>query len=231
MPDAAIQSATKKARRSASQALAGTASAASAAPASAALVSDLARKRLRDDYIAGLGQGSYSFNPPTPIKVGLPITVALWVDTRKQAAQLAETMKKAYPHSASQVESGTTVWSPKMKAILTGENDITIKPVDGEPFDGIKDVFENSPAKWEWAVTPHSLEPKNLHLKLFVILPPELGGSQDFLVLEREIKVEYRVWWIIDHYWEKYWKWMIGGLASALAASFAWWWKNRQGKS
>jgi hypothetical protein len=35
--------------------------------------------------------------------------------------------------------------------------------------------------------------------------------------------------WLIDHYWGKYWKWMIGGLASAIAAAIAWWWKKRYG--
>jgi len=199
-----------------------------AAVISPALGADQERMRRRGDYITGLQKGAYTFNPPSPIKVAQPITVALWVDPVKEAAQLAEEMKKAFPESAARVESGATTWSPRMKATLTGV-DFEITPVEGKDFDGVKDLSMTARTEWGWTLVPTSPGTKKLHLLLAVVLPSELGKPGELPQISRDVEVEVTVWWLIDHYWEKYWKWMIGGLASAAAAAIAWWWKKRFG--
>ncbi len=200
--------------------------------ASPALGADRERMRKRDDYVAGLSKAAYTFNPPTPIKVARPIAVALWVDPAKEAAQLAEEMKKAFPESAARVEPGTTVWSPRMKAALTGPTDLEITPLDpgkdGKPFDGEKDLSMTGRTEWSWSLVPTLPGTKKLQLRLSVVLPRELGDPHELQALERDVDVEITVWWLIDHYWER-WKWAIGGIASALAAAIGWWFKRRFG--
>jgi hypothetical protein len=56
-----------------------------------------------------------------------------------------------------------------------------------------------------------------------------VASPRELPQIDRDVEVKVTVWWLIDHYWEKYWQWMIGGLASAIGAAFAWWWKNRHG--
>jgi hypothetical protein len=199
----------------------------SAAP-SPELTVDQERMRRRDDYITGLKKAAYTFNPPSPIKVAQPITVALWVDPLTEAAQLAEEMKKAFPESAARVESGATTWSPRMRATLTGV-DFEITPVEGKDFNGAKGLSMTGRTEWAWTIVPTSPGKKKLHLLVWVVLPPELGEPRELPQINRDVEVEVTVWWLIDHYWEKYWKWMIGGLASAIAAAIAWWGKKRFG--
>ena len=195
--------------------------------ASAALSDDQERMRKRDEYIKGLAQGNYSFNPPSPIKVAQPITVALWVDPAMEAAQLAEEMKKAFPESAGRVESGATAWSPRMKATLTGV-DFEITPVEGKDFNGTKGLSVTGRTEWGWTIVPTSPGKKKLHLLVWVVLPPELGEPRDLPQINRDVEVEVTFWWLIDHYWER-WKWIISGLGGALAAAVGWWWKKRFG--
>lgn len=197
------------------------------ATGSAALGADQERMRQRDEYINGLMKGAYTFNPPTPIKVAQPVTVALWVDPVTEAAQLAEEMKKAFPESAARVESGETKWSPRMRATLTGV-DFDITPVEGKDFDGTKDLSESTRTEWGWTILPKSPGVKKLHLLLAVVLPPELGKPRDLPQINRDIEVEVTVWWVVDYYWEKYWKWILGGLGGAASAAIAYWWKNRR---
>jgi hypothetical protein len=197
------------------------------APAASALDADQERMRLRDEYISGLSQAAYTFNPPSPIKVAQPITVALWVDPATSAARLAEEMRKAFPESAARVESGETKWSPRMRATLTGP-DFQITPVEGKDFDGVKDLSATARTEWSWSVRPTSPGKKKLHLLLAVVLPPELGKPRDLPQISRDIEVEVTIWWLIDNFWEKYWKWLLGGLGGAASAALAYWWKNRR---
>ncbi|MCX7239525.1 MAG: hypothetical protein NTU86_03705 [Burkholderiales bacterium] len=192
-----------------------------------ALSADQERTQRRDEYIARLAQGSYAFNPPTTIKVARPISVALWVDPVAKAAELAQEMGKTFPASAGRIEADATAWSPRMKATLTGV-DFAITPVGDKDFDGVKDLSANARTEWGWTLVPTAPGKKQLHLVLAVVLPPELGLPRELPQIERNVEVEVTIWWVIDHYWERYWQWMLGGLASALAASLAWWWKNRQ---
>jgi hypothetical protein len=203
---------------------------AGAAGSSPALNADRERMRQRDAYLASLQQGSYTFNPPSPIKVAQPVPVALWVDPIKTAAELAEEMRRSLPSTTARVEAGRTAWSPRMKATLTGV-DIEVTSTDCPRFDGIKDLSASARTEWGWTIVPTSPGKKQLNLVLSVILPPELGLPRELPQLVREVEVEVTVWWLIDHYWERYWKWMLGGLASAAAASIAWWWQHRGGAS
>ena len=183
--------------------------------------------RQRDEYINGLQKGAYTFNPPSPIKVAQPVTVALWVDPVTEAAQLGEEMKKAFPESAGRVESGATKWSPRMRARLSGE-DFEIIPVEGKGFDGIKDLSATARTEWGWTIVPTSPGKKKLHLLLLVVLPTELGQPGELPQINRDIDVEVTVWWLIDHFWDKYWKWILGGLGGAISTAVGYWWTNRR---
>jgi hypothetical protein len=183
--------------------------------------------RLRDEYLSGLTQAAYTFNPPSPIKVAEPVTVALWVDPATKVALLSEEMKRAFPESAPRVESGETKWSPRMRATLTGV-DFEITPVEGKDFDGIKELSASARTEWSWGIRPQSPGRKKLHLLLSVVLPAELGMPRDLPQMSRDIDVEVTIWWVIDNFWEKYWKWILGGLGSAASAAIAYWWKSRR---
>lgn len=198
-----------------------------AATGAAALGADQERMRQRDEYINGLKKGAYTFNPPSPIKVAQPVTVALWVDPATEAAQLAEEMKKAFPESAGRVESGATTWSPRMRATLTGV-DFAITPVEGEDFDGTKELSLAARTEWAWTIVPTSPGKKKLHLLLSVVLPTELGKPRELPQINRDIEVEVTMWWVIDTFWEKYWKWILGGLGGAASTAIAYWWTNRR---
>lgn len=195
------------------------------AEASTALNTDKERMRLRDEYINGLQIGGYSFSPPSPIKVDDRIPVALWVDPAKEGSQLAEKMKKVFPESAARVEGGHTRWSPTMRATLTGV-DFEITSDKGEDFDGVKDLSMTGRTEWGWTIVPTMPGKKHLHLVLEAMLPPDLGKPWEN-VLDREVDVEVTWWWVIDHFWEKYWKWILSGLGGALTAAIGWWWKKR----
>lgn len=198
------------------------------APATSALDADRERIRLRDEYISGLTRAASTFVPPSPIKVAQPVTVALWLDPTMKTAQLAEEMKKAFPESAARVESGETKWSPRMRATLTGA-EFEITPVEGKDFDGIKDLSGAARTEWSWSIRPQSPGKKKLHLLLSVVLPSELGRPRDLPQISRDIDVEVTLWWVIDNFWDKYWKWVLGGLGSAVAAVTAYWWNRRRG--
>src|SRR5258708_6656292 len=197
-------------------------------PVSPELSADEELLRRRDKYIAGLKKGAYTFDPPSKIEVERRVTVALWVDTVEEAAQLAEEMKKAIPASAASIEAGATTWSPRMRATLTGP-DFEITPVDGKDFDGVKELSMTARTEWGWTLVPTFPGTKQLHLLLSVVLPPNLGEPRELPQIDREVEVVVTVWWLIDHYWEKYWKWMIGGLAAAIASAIGRPWRKRYG--
>jgi len=192
-----------------------------------ALSTDEQRMRKRDAYVAGLKQAAYTFNPPSPVKVEQRIVVSLWVDPSKEAAQLAEEMRKSLPE-AGRIEQGTTTFSPRMRATLTGA-DFEITPVEGKDFDGVKDLSMTARTEWGWTVVPKLPGKKELILLLSVVLPPELGKPSELPAMQRPIEVEVTTWWVIDHYWSKYWQWLLGGLGAAALTMFGWWWKKRFG--
>jgi len=197
-------------------------------PVSPELSSDQELVRRRDKYIAGLKKGAYTFDPPPKIEVEQRVTVALWVDPHEEAAQLAEEMKRAMPASAPRIEAGATTWSPRMRATLTGPY-FEITSVEGKDFNGEKELSMTARTEWSWTLVPTFPGTKQLHLLLSVVLPPNLGEPRELPQIDRDVEVKVTVWWLIDHYWEKYWKWMIGGLAAAIASAIGWWWRKRYG--
>jgi len=198
------------------------------ATGSSELSVDADRMRRRDEYIKHLQEGGYSFSPPSPIKVDERIPVGFWIDPMKKGAQLAEEMKKVYPESAARVEGGQMRWSPTMRATLTGVG-FEITPVEGKEFDGVKDLSMIGRTEWGWTIVPKVPGKKQrLHLVVEAMMPPDLGKPWE-KVLDHEVDVEVTWWWLIDHFWEKYWKPILWGLGGALAAAIAWWWKKRFG--
>jgi hypothetical protein len=177
-----------------------------------------------DTYLDNLKTAAYTFNPPSPIEVAKPVTVHLWLDPQATAAELAEAFRQAVPRDAGRVESGETSWSPKMRATLSGP-DFEVKAIDPEE----QLVGSTQRTTWSWDITPlRAGEKLALHLRLAAVLPEELGPPKTITTLEREINVEVTWWWLFDHYFDKYWKWLLGGLGTALASTIAWWWKNRR---
>lgn len=182
-----------------------------------------------DAYFSKLKTAAYTFNPPSPIRVAEPVTVYFWLDPSTTSAALAEELKKLVPRDAGRVESGQTAWSEKMRATLSGPSqDFEVKAVDPEE----QTVSSTQRTRWSWDITPlHPGENLVLHLRLAVILPPELGSQKTITSIDKIINVEVTRWWQFDHYFEKYWRWLLGGLGTAMASIVAWWWKNRHAAS
>lgn len=206
-----------------------------AASASADFAADAALAARRDAYRDQLKQASYAFNPPTPIKVATPVTVYFWLDPAGEPLRLAEELKaqllKLRPDEAPQAEAGRVEWSPRMRATLTGA-DFDITPTEGTKFDGIKNLSAERRSEWSWDVKArHVGERLPLHLQVSAVLPGALGEPEEVLKLDKLIHVEVTWWWLLDEFWEKYWKWLLGGLGTAIAGAIGAWWKRRQDKS
>lgn len=176
-----------------------------------------------DAYFSSLKSAAYTFNPPSPIRVAEPVTVHFWLDPQAAPAALAEELKKLVPQDGARVESGKTKWSPKMRATLSG-SDFDVKAIDSEE----QMISSTQRTTWSWDITPsHPGEKLALHLRLAVILPDEFGAPKTVTTLDREINVEVTQWWLFDHYFDKYWKWLLGGFGTVIVSFIAWWWKNR----
>lgn len=191
------------------------------------------RQRLarRDAYLSSLQQGGYAFNTPSPVDVGRASSVQFWLDPRGDTEQLARDLKAALRGLGGPaepgVESGAVEWSPRMRAVLSGE-DFDIVPGEGKDFDGIKDLSASLRTSWAWDVRARKPgEALLLHLRVWAVLPEHLGEPREIIKLDRPIRVQATAPWLIDTYWEKYWKWLLGGLGSTLTAVIAWWWQHR----
>lgn len=204
-----------------------------AAGGSAEYAADAARGVRRDAYLSSLKQAAYAFNTPEAIKVAAPpAPVQFWLDPQAEANRLAEELKaelrRQRPDLGGGAEAGVTEWSPRMRATLTGE-DFDIVPSEGRDFDGVKDVSATRRTTWSWDVrAKHPGQWLPLHLRVWAQIPKELGEPYEIIKLDRTLRVDVTWWWVVDHFWEKYWKWLLGSLGSALAAAFGWWWKNRK---
>jgi hypothetical protein len=176
-----------------------------------------------DAYLDRLPSAAYTFNPPSPIKVAKPRTVYLWLDPEATPEGLAAELREAVPEDAARVESGETQWSPIMEATLTGSA-FEIEAVRPER----QSVSSTHRTTWAWEVTATEVGKRlPLHLTLNVILPPDLGPPHTIEALDRRIDVEVTLWWAFDHYFDRYWKWLLGGLGTSFAGVVAWWWKRR----
>ena len=175
-------------------------------------------------FLASFKDAAYTFNPPSLIKVARPKTIHLWVDTTVSHQALAEELKKAVPADASRVESGTIQVSPVMKATLTGEN-FTIAPNSPEQ----QTLNLAGRTIWSWEITPTWPGTQTLHLRLIAIPPPGITSDPYTIPipLDREVKVEVTFWWLIDYFFDKYWKWLLGGLGTLLVTVLGWWWQKR----
>lgn len=206
--------------------------AATASPEFSADADLLAR---RDAYRQQLKQASYTFNPPSPIKVATPVTVFFWIDPVAEPMRLAEELKakllEMRPGEPPRTEAGRIDWSPKMRATLTGD-DFDITPTEGKGFDGQKNLSATLRTGWAWDIkAKHVGEMLPLHLRVWAVLPKELGEPYEVLKLDKLIHVEVTIFWLLDEFWEKYWKWILGGLGTALASAIGAWWKSRQPKA
>lgn len=210
----------------------GRSPAAAASPEFSADAELLAR---RDAYHRQLKQASYTFNPLSPIKVATPVTVFFWIDPVAEPMRLAEELKakllEMRPGEAPRTEAGRIDWSPKMRATLTGD-DFDITPTERKGFDGQKDLSATRRTEWAWDIkAKHVGETLPLHLRVWAVLPKELGEPYEVLKLDKLIHVEVTIFWLLDEFWEKYWKWILGGLGTAIAGAIGAWWKSRQPKA
>jgi hypothetical protein len=189
----------------------------------------------REAYLGELKQASYAFNPPSPIKAATPVTVYFWLAPLAEPIRLANELKaellKMRPGETPQAEAGRIDWSPKMRATLTGENeDFIITPTTGNDFDGLKNPSATRRTEWSWDVkAKHIGKELPLHLKVFAVLPNELGEPQEVLKLDKLIHVEVTWRWLVDEHEEDL-KWILGGLGTALVGAIGAWWKSRQSK-
>lgn len=177
-----------------------------------------------DAFLGSLKTAAYTFNPPSPIKVAKPVTIHFWLDPVASVEELTEEFRKSLPEDALRVEAGKVKWAPDMEATLKGDN-FTIQAVTPEkqPVSAKERTF------WSWSITPKQPGAKQpLYLTLNVVPPPELGGPRTIKVLEKKIDVEVTWWWLFDTFFDKYWKWLLGGIGTAFAGLLAWWWKNRK---
>lgn len=140
------------------------------APASPEFSADAELLARRDAYHKQMKQASYTINPPSPIKVATPVTVFFWVDPVAEPMRLAEELKvkllEMRPGEAPRTEAGRIDWSPKMRAMLTGE-DFDITPTERKGSDGQKDLSATRRTDWAWDIkAKHVGETLPLHLRV-----------------------------------------------------------------
>ena len=214
-----------------------TASADPAGPqVSPEFATDTALLARREAYLKQLKKGSYTFNPPSPIKVATTVTVYFWLDPLVEPMRLAEELKtqllKMRPGKMPQTEAGRMDWSPMMRATLTATSeDFDITPTERKDFDGRKNISSTRRTEWSWDVkAKHIGQELPLHLRVWAVLPQELGEPDEILKLDKLIHVDVTIFYLVDKYWEKYWKWILGGLGTALAGAISAWWNIRRRK-
>ncbi|MDG4477056.1 hypothetical protein [Thiovibrio frasassiensis] len=183
------------------------------------------------DYLASFKDAAYTFNTPSPIKVAKPYPVYLWVDTTAShqalAQELAQQLNTLLPADANRIASGTIQVSPVMKATLKGEK-FTITPISPEQ----QIIHLAGRTTWSWEITPTWPGTHILHLQLLAI-PPEGIAADPYTIpepLDRSIEVKVTLWWLIDSFFDKYWKWLLGGLGTLLLTVLGWWWNKRTGE-
>ena len=174
-------------------------------------------------FLQSFKDAVYTFNPPSPITVDKPRTVHLWVDTMIDQQTLAEELKRIAPWDAARIEAGPIRVSPEMRAILTGEN---FKINANSPEQQM--INMEGRTIWSWEITPTWPGTQTLHLRLIAIPPDTMSSPYTIPVpLDRIIEVKVTFWWLIDHFFEKYWKWLLGGLGTLLMTFLGWWLKKR----
>jgi hypothetical protein len=178
------------------------------------------RARRRDEYIAALQKSVVTFKPPSPIQVGQHAVAPLSVDLPKEAAQLADDLRKSLAENAA-------AWTPRMRAQLAGA-DFDIAPAEGSDPSGAKDLSMTGRTEWSWGIVPKVAGTKQLTARLTILLPPGLGEPIALPAVARSVEVEATLSSSIGRYWDDYWQWIVGVLAVAVIA-IAWWARKRGG--
>lgn len=211
---------------------AGTGAAAPPAAANGGGSASNTRNESWQNFLANLPTAAYTFNPPSPITVDTPHPIYLWVDTTVTHKALAEEMKRFEPADASQVRSGLTKVSQVMEASLTGpgEEFIAIQPATPQR----QELNLDGRTSWKWTINPKKPGTYTLDIQLLVIPPPDLATAPHEIrpspALHHTIQVEVTLWWLFDHFFDKYWKWLLGGLGTLLVTVLGWWWKKKSGQ-
>ncbi|TIC83200.1 hypothetical protein [Crenobacter intestini] len=175
------------------------------------------------EFFATLKKAAYAFNPPSPITVAKPITIYLLLEPQGDAVKLADRIRELAPQDASRIVRGEAKWASVMEASLSGRD------FDIEPSAPVRKTLNPSErAMWSWVITPkHPGEKLPLTLTAKAILPSDFAPPYEVILLQREIDVQVTMWWLFDHYFDKYWKWLLGGAAGLVTATFGWWWRQR----
>jgi hypothetical protein len=179
------------------------------------------RSRRLNDYIAALQKSVITFNPPSPMQVERSTAVQLSVSPPKEAAQLAEELRKSLP--------GAEAWRPRLRAQLGGAS-FQIAQAEGKDSAGEKDLSTAGPTEWTWDVVPKLPGTKQLTVRVAVLLPPGLGEPRELPALQRDVTVEATLAWTLGNLWSEYWLWILAMLAVAVAA-LAWWRRQRSRES
>ena len=140
------------------------------------------------------------------------------------AAELEATLARMAPHDASRIESVRAKWAPIMEARLTSDGfDVTAVS------EAKQTLAEDQTARWAWNIKPKEPGTHSLHLVVLAPMPDGSAPPSQVALLNKEIEVTVTWWWLLDRYWEKYWKWILGGLGSALVSAVAWAFKRKRG--
>jgi len=171
------------------------------------------RSRRLDEYVAAMQKSVLTFNPPSPMEIGRRAAVQLSVNPPKEAAQLAEELRKSLPAAEA--------WRPRLRAQLGGAS-FEIAPAEGKDFAGEKDLSAAGRTEWSWDVVPKLSGPKQLTARVAILLPPGLGEPRELAALQRDVTVEATLARTLANLWNEYWPWILAMLAVAVAA-LAWW--------
>jgi hypothetical protein len=175
------------------------------------------RSRRLNDYIAALQKSVITFNPPSPMQVERRTAVQLSVSPPKEAAQLAEDLRKSL--------AAPEAWRPRLRAQLGGAS-FEIAQAQGKDSAGEKDLSAAGPTEWSWDVVPKLPGTKQLAVRVAILLPPGLGEARELPALQRDVTVEASLAWTLGNLWSDYWLWILAMLAVAVAALL--WWRRQR---
>lgn len=173
------------------------------------------RARRRDEYLAALQKSVIAFNPPSPMQIERSVAVQLSVSPPKEAAQLAEDLRKSLAAPES--------WRARLRAQLGGAG---FQIADGKNSAAEKELSAAGPTEWSWDVVPKVAGTKQLSARVAVLLPPGLGEARELAALQRDVTVEAPLAWTLGSLWSDYWLWILVIIA-VLVGALLWWRRQR----
>ncbi len=183
--------------------------------------------RALDRYLQGLRLASYAFNTPSPVRVDESFQVHAAVSPALGQPELRALLVEKLARPGDAISSSVVRYAPQMKATLDGGGVFDVSAASGG--SDVRELGPSLHAVWTWNVSPR--EPgksQPLVLSFYVIPPASVApGPVQIKVLHRRIDVDVTYPWLLDHYWDRYWKWLVGGAATVVSACFAWWWRQR----